>query len=210
MTLMVIPKGRASRRWRPPSAKKPVFVTTTRCYGERMRANGTEILVALDGPGVSPATVEPLALLQLAEAVAAKALRVVSEAEEATEGAGGADEDARADNDRWELTELRAVPIRVGGAEVTARLRSTSEAAPFTVSLSETHARTLGAHLYEAVDVELRLRRGADDLIKGGEVIDVHVLDVTPPAGGWRAWLKETAAQWDDVDDVSGELGRRD
>ena len=112
----------------------------------------------------------------------------------------------------WEQTELRARPIRVGGAKPTVTLSSHSESRPFTVSVPDIdNARRLGALLYVEVDVELRLRRDADGIIRDGEVLAVHALDLTSdPAQIWRDWFQENAAEWADVDDVLTELGRRD
>jgi hypothetical protein len=175
--------------------------------------------------------------LRLAKTVAAKALRIVDDKEDAPKGADKAAADVRkyrrallvgqsvvvrvgawsepmvtpttvpAEYDTWETTELRVIPVRVGGGEPSARLTSTGESTPFTVEVGEDHARALGAHLYQQIDVELRLLRAPDGHVKGGRVVDVHPLE---PGGVdlWRAWLRDNAGQWDDVDDVMGELGR--
>lgn len=111
--------------------------------------------------------------------------------------------------DRWERTELRVQPIRVGGVDTTAKLASRSERVSFTVNVpNEEHARLLGADLYRDIDVELRVCRGPDDVIKAGTVLDVHPLKTTHPAESWRAWFQENAGEWADVDNILAELGR--
>jgi hypothetical protein len=112
--------------------------------------------------------------------------------------------------DSWERTELRARVIRVGGEDPTVKLESRSEAAPFVVALiNDDDARTLGANLYGEVDVELRLQRGPEGLIKGGDVLAVHPMDRTAkPIESWRAWFKDNAGDWEQVDNILVELGR--
>ncbi|HEV3190742.1 MAG TPA: hypothetical protein VGY54_09620 [Polyangiaceae bacterium] len=111
--------------------------------------------------------------------------------------------------DQWERTELRVQPIRVGGLDTTAKLASRSERVAFTVNVpDEEHARLLGANLYRDIDVELRLRRGDDGVIKAGTVLDVHPLDAAHPAESWRAWFQKNAGEWGDVDNILTELGR--
>jgi hypothetical protein len=114
--------------------------------------------------------------------------------------------------DRWERTEMRVQPIRVGGTSggvITAKLASVSEKVSFTVDVpTEAHARTLGANLFRDIDVDLRIRRGEDDAIRGGSVIEVHVLDDGDPISTWRTWFNENTDGWEDVDNVLEALGR--
>lgn len=111
--------------------------------------------------------------------------------------------------DRWERTELRVQPIRVGGTKITAKLASRSERVAFTVDVKEeADARLLGANLYRDIDVELRLCRGSDDVVKGGLLLAVHTLGEKDAAASWRTWFKENAGEWDDVDNILVELGR--
>ena len=165
-------------------------------------------MMEIDGPGVSPSTVNSLALLQLAEAwfrltskiaesakiglsfvgldvrdkcaamavtvsdmgsarvVTALAARVTAGTEPVPPGAGEPAEDVRRglrslpanqsatvqigakwlralkapaiveSESPWETTELRVMPIRVGGKEPVAQLVSDSEEFPFTVGVS--------------------------------------------------------------------------
>jgi hypothetical protein len=177
--------------------------------------------------------------VRVARLVAGQAARIINGAEDAPIGADGALDDVRRNvrglatecevlvrvgdwtktltpptpagpTDRWERTELRVRPVRVGGTEtITAKLISRSESVAFTVTVPvEDHARILGANLYRDVDVELRLCRGPDDIVKTGEVIDVHALDVGDEGNSWLAWFKENAGEWADVDNVLEELGR--
>lgn len=172
-----------------------------------------------------------------AKAVAARTVRIVAGDEDPPKGADMAAEDVRrsmraldghrvsvqvgeweknvtiptevSPADRWERTELRVQPIRVGGLDATAKLASRSENVAFTVTVpTEEHARLLGANLYRDVDVELRVCRGEGDTIKAGVVLDVHALDASDPLGSWRAWFKENAGEWQDVGNILVELGR--
>lgn len=108
----------------------------------------------------------------------------------------------------WETTELRVVPIRVGGQNPTAALSSESEPEPFVVHVKLDDARALGAALHRPIDVLLNVRRGADGRIDAGEVVEVIPLGDADPAQAWRAWFAENADGWDDIDDVRGALGR--
>jgi hypothetical protein len=175
---------------------------------------------------------------RLAQAVVSQTAKIVLGIEDAPTGADGTTDEVRASiralhghtisvrigtwakalaapagagpMDRWERTELRVQPIRVGGMQqMTVKLASRSEGVAFTVAVrDEAHARLLGANLYRDIDVELRLRRGHDDVIKDGEILDVHELETESPGESWRAWFKENAGEWADVDNILGELGR--
>lgn len=203
--------------------------------GQAFKLRGIAIRDKCTGVASVPSNV------RVAQAIAARSLRIIADDEAAPEGVEGLAEDLRGQvrglsgrnfsvavhvgdwsrpvlapapvtaGDTWERTELRVVPVRVGGRRPTATLVSRSEGPrAFTVALTEeAHARSLGANLYREVDVELRLCRNEEDVIKTGEVLAVHVLDDADPATSWRAWFKENAGEWDDVDNILVELGRR-
>lgn len=108
----------------------------------------------------------------------------------------------------WEVTELRVMPIRVGGREPGAQLTSLSELGPFTVEVTAEAARHLGALLYREVDVVVRIVRGVDGRIERGTLVEIHPLSEGEPAATWRAWFATNAPEWDTIDDVRGTLGR--
>jgi hypothetical protein len=238
-----------------------------------------ELLVELDGPGVSPETVDTLALLRLAETyfrligkvaeassmslsfrglrvvdkcvavsatpnnqglaqlVSTRTLRIVSGEEGPPRGTEVLTSSLRSclrslptghvartrwgkrshplvapplptEEHPWETIELRVIPVRVGGAEPGARLRSASEGHEFTVSASAEDARKLGAMLYSEVDVELEVCRDFEGRIELGRLMEVHAVSEAEPASAWRQWFKANASEWDEVDDVGAELGR--
>jgi hypothetical protein len=238
-----------------------------------------ELLVELDGPGVSPDTVDTLALLTLAETyfrligkvaeasnmsltfqglrvldkcvavsatpnnqelaqlVSVRALRIISGEESPPRGTEVLTSNLRSclrslptghvartrwgkrshplvapplpsQEHPWETVELRVIPIRVGGADPGARLRSASEGHEFTVSATAEHARRLGAMLYSEVDVELEVCRDFEGRIERGRVVEVHAVSDAEPATAWRQWFRANAPEWDEVDDVGAELGR--
>jgi hypothetical protein len=109
----------------------------------------------------------------------------------------------------WSRTELRVIPLRVGGSGkvLKALLWSESEAKPFSLDIDLENARKLGLLLHDEVDVALEIARGIDGNIEAGRVLEVFELQ----EGGseaWRAWFTENAFDWDAVDDVRAELGR--
>jgi hypothetical protein len=179
--------------------------------------------------------------VRTAQAVAGRLARIIGGTEDAPPGADAAAEDLRrhlralpkthqasvrmgnwvktllpptpiGPLDRWERTEMRVQPLRVGAVArggISAKLANRGEGVSFTVSVStDAHARTLGANLFRDIDVELRICRGDDDIIKGGTIIDVHPVDAVEPVSSWRAWFKENADGWEDVENVLEELGR--
>jgi len=244
----------------------------------RMRER-PELLVELDGPGVSPETVDTLALLRLAETyfrlvgkvaeassmslsfrglrvrdkcaavratpnnpelaqlVSVRALRIISGEESAPRGTEILTSNIRSclrslptghvararwgkrphplvapplptEEHPWETVELRAIPVRVGGAEPGARLRSASEGHEFTVTATTEQARRLGAVLYSEVDVELEVCRDFEGRIEAGRVVEVHAVSEDEPAAAWRQWFHANASEWDEIEDVGAELGR--
>lgn len=242
-------------------------------------AAGDELMLALDGPGINPETVDSLVLLQLAEAwfrlslkiaeaskiglsftglsvvrkcaavvahvsdvgsartVTARAVRVVAGAEPVPEGAGEAsDRFGRAfralpathsvrvrvgakwlplkrpppvfeSDTPWEIVEMRATPIRVGGKDPRAQFVCDGESDAFTLSVSIEDARVLGANLQRPIDVTTQVCRHTDGRIERGRVIDVTPLENVDPIVAWRTWFADDAVAWDDVSDIGVELG---
>ena len=232
----------------------------------------------MDGPGVTPKTVDTLQLLQLADACfrmavkvaeasqmgitfqglrvldkcvavaatpsspkvarfsAAKVRRLVDGSEDAPSGAENLLRDVRRGlrglrphvtagfrigevpytfrspdipiaESPWERTELRVVPIRVGGRNLTAELASNSEAGTFIVETSLEVARVLGASLRNELDVVLDVCRDIDGAIQRGKIIEAFPLQDGDPQDVWKAWFAE-AQEWDDIEDVGEALGR--
>jgi hypothetical protein len=108
----------------------------------------------------------------------------------------------------WERTELRVCPIRVGGMDPTALLASPSEPAPFTVKTSVECARVLGSVLQDEIDVVLDVVRDVDGQITDGRIVEVLPLEPGDAAPAWREWFAENASDWNDVENVLGELDR--
>jgi hypothetical protein len=109
-----------------------------------------------------------------------------------------------------ELLELRAIPVRVGGARRSVRFDSESEADSFTLDATEDQCRRVGAHLYKELDITAGVRRGADGKIEGGKLDDFICVDARDGGASWREWFRESAEDWSRATDVVGELGRRD
>lgn len=103
---------------------------------------------------------------------------------------------------------LRAVPIRVGGMTPTVHFRSGSELRRFTLTVTEEQARTLGASLYNEVDIVALVARDHNGFIQEGTLEEFHTLDPGDPRSAWEAWFKANAEDWEDVEDVEHELGR--
>jgi hypothetical protein len=106
------------------------------------------------------------------------------------------------------MTELRVVPLRVGGKGPTVQLSCDGEDEPFTVEASLADARALGSLLQRAVDVTLTLRRDHAGRIDAGRILEVSPLDEGDPGDAWRRWFAADAVSWDEVDDIQAELGR--
>jgi hypothetical protein len=106
------------------------------------------------------------------------------------------------------LETLRAVPVRVGGAEPAVRLRAPTEPRTFTLDATEDQARELGSHLYREVEVEAEVVRSESGEIESGRLLAFYELDPTPDVEAWGAWYRTSAARFDDVDDIEAELAR--
>lgn len=110
----------------------------------------------------------------------------------------------------WEVVELRARPIRVGGKESrTAIFTSPSEPGDFVLKLASAGmARRVGAVLYDEVDIEAMVRRGVSGEIVEGRLVEVHDLEDGEPMTRWSEWFSTAAAEWNDIDDIEAELER--
>jgi len=108
----------------------------------------------------------------------------------------------------WERTEQRVHVVRVGGKRPIARLRSDSEDGEFSLRATPEMAQKLGQVLYRDADVEMEVVRDASGRIEGGRVLDVHPLEEDSDTA-WRSWFRDNLGEWDTVDDIEGELGRR-
>jgi hypothetical protein len=109
-----------------------------------------------------------------------------------------------------ESTELRAIPIRVGGRRTSVRFGSESEDQEFTLDASADLCRRIGPHLYKEIDVYVRLRRNSEGTIEGGVVDEFFPVEARDNGESLRAWFSESAPEWGDVNDVVRELDRRD
>ncbi len=197
--------------------------------GQRLRLQGLQVRDKCLAFASTPSN------QRLAQAVAARTVRIVSGDEDPPEGIDRVADDVRGrvralvghtvavrvgpwvqplvapaeagPEDTWERTELRVQPIRVGGVRTMAKLASRSERVAFTVAVPhEEHARLLGGNLYRDVDVELRLRRAPDDTITGGEVLDVHTIDATDAAQAIESWRTWFKENAGEWDDVDNIL----
>ena len=107
-----------------------------------------------------------------------------------------------------ETTRMRAVPLRVGGSNPAVRFSSPSEGEQFTLDTTDDLARSIGPHLYLEVEIEARVKRGADGKIDGGSLVSfvpVH----RDASDAWPKWYRDAGGdEWDKIEDVEGELGR--
>jgi hypothetical protein len=110
----------------------------------------------------------------------------------------------------WERTELRARPIRVGGAGAAPRTMLTSDSEPgsFLLDATRDQARKLGAVLYKEVDVVLDVCRDIDGRISQGRIVEVHELGDDEPVTVWRDWFATNGEGWNEVENVLEGLER--
>ncbi len=114
----------------------------------------------------------------------------------------------------WETLELRAVPLRVGGKNLTVELFSESELDTFIVKAGQQkpialkNARALGASLQKEVDVALIALRGADGKISDGYITDVFEVQDGDPLEIWQKWFSVECQQIEDAEDVGIAIGR--
>lgn len=111
----------------------------------------------------------------------------------------------------WTITTMRARVVSVGGETPKARLKPRNRSS-FVVSVTKPQACSLGKHIYEEVDLRLRIQR--DDTGKvasGGTLLSYEPLENYTPEQALAAWHKyhdAVAAGWDDIEDIEKELGR--
>lgn len=111
--------------------------------------------------------------------------------------------------ERWEVTTMRATPIKVGGKLPKVQFAADEfESSGFSVDASKEQAQQLGARLYEEFEVELELARNSLGLIRAGKILKVTPVSDGEPLDEWKNWFSKAGQGWDDVEDVEGELGR--
>jgi len=177
---------------RMPVAKAAVAQLGRILHGRELPSPGTQELTAR--------LRRELQLLppdQKAKAVAGKWSRVVS-APELNELPG-----------LWEITEIRARIVRVGGLHEPTALVDIEAQGAVVLRVDRETARSLGSRLYCLADIEAEVLRDADGNITTGRVLTVNaVQECANEAETWRNWYRAAASGWDDVDDIEGELGR--
>jgi hypothetical protein len=108
------------------------------------------------------------------------------------------------------ITKLRANLIQVGGKEPKAKFSSRFErnGEAFSVTVTAVKARDLARHLYDELEITLRLRRDEDGKIIEGELLDYVQVSSGNAFDAWQRWYRENASEWDDVADIEEALGR--
>lgn len=108
------------------------------------------------------------------------------------------------------LISLRVTITRVTGEpSAKTRLKSKLEKQPFSLSISKAQAQQLGPYILREIDVDARIRRDSDGHIVDGKLLDFKPVDYEGDATTvWRAWYRDNAAEWDQVDDIESELRR--
>lgn len=119
------------------------------------------IVLGLDGPGVSPETVDAALVLRPHDVQPLDS-----------------------------ILSVRAVPLQIGGLNPLAHFRSEFEPEPFTLSVTESLARKLGPYLYKEVDIEAKVARGADGRIERGRLEEFEPVEDGEPRPAWRAWFE--------------------
>ncbi len=106
------------------------------------------------------------------------------------------------------VVSLRATLVRVGGETPMVRFESGSEERPFSLEVTRDTAKRLAAYLYGELDIVAHVTRDADGHIDGGTLDEFHAVSEGGAVDSWREWHRENVKQWDEVEDIEGEIGR--
>lgn len=80
---------------------------------------------------------------------------------------------------------IRAIPLRAGWKPPEVRFKSAFEG-EFTVDTTEAQARALGGHLFEEINIIVRVVRNSDGSIRRGRLDSFERLQSGESQGAWR------------------------